>query len=316
MNGSSALSSAQTDLLGMDGTRRSTTLGLSNPQNFDAMSTTSSRTGMLDPFRMDSLTDDRNSGMPTDNTVSYPGFSLQQFYNDRDEPWTPVKSNGVNKYRVMRNPAMSHSMAALAPGYDRYRDATALSDCDTIGRGTYSDSGYGSFPHKSMGAPSDYSDMDRVGETQSIIGGFSEFRLQAGSPDTSSIKGLDSRRDFRQPSAPQAGGLSHLCQFCKKSVKTKSEMKKHLARHTKPHVCDEPDCTRSAEGFSTQNDLERHRQSVHKAGGIKYRCPLGDCAGKVKDWPRADNFRQHLKKVHKVNVENNADELKMYISTK
>lgn len=34
------------------------------------------------------------------------------------------------------------------------------------------------------------------------------------------------------------------------------------------------------------------------ANVVVYRCHLEQCREKSKDWPRADNFRQHLKRKH------------------
>jgi hypothetical protein len=67
----------------------------------------------------------------------------------------------------------------------------------------------------------------------------------------------------------------------------------------KPFVCDEPQCPRK-QGFSTKNDLERHKKTVHNksAGSVQYRCHIDQCKAKNKLWPRADNFRSHLKRIH------------------
>lgn len=55
------------------------------------------------------------------------------------------------------------------------------------------------------------------------------------------------------------------------------------------------------DGFATKNDLDRHLKSVHKVA-IRdepvYRCNLDHCKDKPKDWPRPDNFRQHLRRKH------------------
>jgi hypothetical protein len=57
-------------------------------------------------------------------------------------------------------------------------------------------------------------------------------------------------------------------------------------------------------GFPNINDLERHQKSVHhmspKHGKSKdYKCFGDGCPRHDKVWPRLDNFKQHLKKVHK-----------------
>ncbi|KAL2159740.1 hypothetical protein VTH06DRAFT_2309 [Thermothelomyces fergusii] len=91
------------------------------------------------------------------------------------------------------------------------------------------------------------------------------------------------------------------CPSCNKEVRTQSELKKHNARHTRPFKCPWSGCPKADEGFATQNDLDRHKRSVHKLGdGMVYRCHLDQCKDNPKDWPRPDNFRQHLKRVHKL----------------
>lgn len=79
--------------------------------------------------------------------------------------------------------------------------------------------------------------------------------------------------------------------------------RKHIRRHEKPYKCEEPGCSRR-EGFSTTNDLDRHKKSVHniapKHGHDRsFHCPVEHCPKKDKIWPRLDNFRQHLKRMHK-----------------
>ena len=73
---------------------------------------------------------------------------------------------------------------------------------------------------------------------------------------------------------------------------------KHQLRHDKPHVCDVAGCTRKT-GFTTKNDLDRHKKSIHQIyTGKSYMCAAPHCAKKNKIWPRADNFRQHIIRLH------------------
>lgn len=79
--------------------------------------------------------------------------------------------------------------------------------------------------------------------------------------------------------------------------------RKHRLRHEKPFRCEIPDCTRKG-GFSTRNDLDRHRKSLHKivpktSTDKTYKCAAEACARVTKVWPRADNFRQHCSRKHK-----------------
>ena len=79
--------------------------------------------------------------------------------------------------------------------------------------------------------------------------------------------------------------------------------RKHDFRHRKPFVCNYPGCTRT-DGFSTTNDLDRHTKSKHPSAMAlsvptkRYRCHISGCKSKEKSWPRLDNFRSHLKRVH------------------
>ncbi|KAK5722638.1 hypothetical protein LTR15_005870 [Elasticomyces elasticus] len=72
-----------------------------------------------------------------------------------------------------------------------------------------------------------------------------------------------------------------------------------------PYVCDEVGCGRK-EGFATQNDLQRHRSSVHqktpsvgrRLGFICRACPPPQPGQPPKYWPRRDNFKAHVKRKH------------------
>jgi len=77
-----------------------------------------------------------------------------------------------------------------------------------------------------------------------------------------------------------------------------------MLKHDKPHRCDFPNCSRRDKGFSTVNDLDRHKKSVHRLKGSKgankksYRCASLQCRSPEKIWPRLDNFKQHCSRMH------------------
>lgn len=48
-------------------------------------------------------------------------------------------------------------------------------------------------------------------------------------------------------------------------------------------------------------------KSVHRKSGTRYRCHHELCSQKAKDWPRADNFRSHLKKIHNISLDAEAN---------
>ncbi|CAK3997749.1 Hypothetical predicted protein [Lecanosticta acicola] len=93
-------------------------------------------------------------------------------------------------------------------------------------------------------------------------------------------------------------------QGCKKQPKNLSDAKKHELTHTRPHRCDQQGCSRK-DGFATDNDLQRHRKSVHNlqptvGSTVGYTCvacnvPDGQ---RPKFWPRRDNFKAHIKRKH------------------
>ncbi|RHZ51976.1 putative C2H2 finger domain protein [Aspergillus thermomutatus] len=92
--------------------------------------------------------------------------------------------------------------------------------------------------------------------------------------------------------------------------KCPSDKRKHEARHRRLFKCDQPNCSRK-EGFGTINDLARHKKCVHKqeperGPKILYLCFGRNCPRRHKRWPRLDNFRQHLLRMHE---DEDADEL-------
>lgn len=90
------------------------------------------------------------------------------------------------------------------------------------------------------------------------------------------------------------------CHLCGEMSKCKSDHKKHMLRHNKPWKCDYPNCRRAGKGFGTSNDLDRHRKSVHRIGALQnsWKCASENCRNKEKIWPRLDNFKQHIHRMH------------------
>lgn len=79
-----------------------------------------------------------------------------------------------------------------------------------------------------------------------------------------------------------------------------SHNRKHSLKHEKPFKCDAPKCRRTEVGFATVNDLDRHRKSVHSIDldHKSYKCAAKNCKSKDKLWPRLDNFKQHVHRMH------------------
>lgn len=224
------------------------------------------------------------------------------WWKNNDGPWVPPNfATGCDGRNASRMNGLDTGAYPFAyPG--QYRDACVPSECGTTPTGIEpSDSGYGSNGAKlSVANNSVLGDpLDRCPETQSLAGHLSDlnFRPVLDSGQTGMWPAQQSPVDYRTNALDSK---SIVCETCHKPVKTNSELKKHTQRHTKPHRCLVPGCNRT-EGFSTSNDLDRHKRSVHPdetVAGNRYQCPIGPCKSKEKVWPRADNFRAHMKRVH------------------
>lgn len=83
------------------------------------------------------------------------------------------------------------------------------------------------------------------------------------------------------------------------NTNTDRRSRKHYARHDLNFRCHEPHCKRK-DGFANANDLQRHQHSVHRKRGLQpnYKCFGESCLKAEKEWPRLDNFKCHLKKMH------------------
>jgi len=113
------------------------------------------------------------------------------------------------------------------------------------------------------------------------------------------------RPELRVPLASQPfteePRLPILSPTCHRDVKTQSEFQKHFIRHKRPFRCDILDCPRT-DGFSTMNDLDRHKKLRHAQHYIeppyvrRYSCTVVGCT--YTTWHRSDSFRSHLKGFH------------------
>lgn len=235
----------------------------------------------------------RNASIQIPYGSNVPGGThpIQWFQDSNDGPWHPkgIALPGSQSGLTIQNQGFTFT--------GEYRDSFSPSECDTIPMP--SDSGYASYGAKqsiATGSISCYDEPLENHETQSLAGQFHQnMDLQQ---TWSQFSNQSPPLSVPRPAQPNAKELT--CETCNKVLKTNSEFKKHTQRHTKPHMCQVPGCSRT-EGFSTSNDLDRHVRSVHpqeQTSGNRYRCTLQGCRHKEKLWPRADNFRAHIKRVH------------------
>ncbi|KAL8419084.1 hypothetical protein RB594_002331 [Gaeumannomyces avenae] len=202
------------------------------------------------------------------------------------------------------------NITGLPPAFHQYRTTFTPSESSVVPPSNATDSGYGSGHRPSVGIPSTYGgDADHLTDTQSVTGrmedlctsNLSNFPIDHSSQRSANIAGWGQPDERLMPSNGNNQVLdANECHICHENHRTPSDLKKHIARHTRPHLCQVANCPRTR-GFSTANDLARHTRSRHpdiNAQGHFYKCKLGLCANGRKLWPRADNFRQHLVRKH------------------
>jgi hypothetical protein len=223
-------------------------------------------------------------------------FGLSVFCSAED-PWNHQLLNASSNGQLSRfNQTSVPYYQNTTYNFSDYRSAGLPSDCGTLPP----DSGYGSHrPKHSIASNSSVHDDD----------GTLDFQL------TDRFGHLSADNSQLTPPVLAHADLKFRCQECNSRMRTRSELNKHMQRHRKPYHCSHPTCPRRGEGFSTKNDLARHKKSVHKeleGNGNVYICREGPCAGKSKLWPRADNFRQHLTRVHQRELKAE-DDLSAYV---
>ncbi|KAL2038185.1 hypothetical protein N7G274_009133 [Stereocaulon virgatum] len=82
----------------------------------------------------------------------------------------------------------------------------------------------------------------------------------------------------------------------------KCEWSKHMDKHNRPYVCEEPGCEK-INGFTYSGGLSRHQREVHRQhGGPKAscHCPHKDCKRSTGvGFSRKENLLEHLRRVHR-----------------
>ena len=77
---------------------------------------------------------------------------------------------------------------------------------------------------------------------------------------------------------------------------------KHMDKHTRPYICEEPGCEK-IQGFTYSGGLLRHQREVHRQhGGPKASCmcPFSDCKRSTGvGFSRKENLSEHLRRVHR-----------------
>ncbi|CAG8977457.1 hypothetical protein HYALB_00007790 [Hymenoscyphus albidus] len=254
----------------------------------------------------------RMQQIPSDTQSRGPAQDpLVQWYTGNDGPWVPKVIPDV-AIEERLHPRQSGNRSHVSYG-TQYRQPNP-SDAGSVQFGvSNSDSGYGT--RRSIGNGSVFSaDIpDRDQDCRSLAGHVENLQPFHAFPEILPPRDHTRVNDWTPtPKSTGSNTPSLTCQYCMKPVKTQSELKKHELRHTKPFKCLVPGCPRPT-GFSTTNDLERHTKSKHPtaitdpASTKMYRCNVPGCKSREKSWPRLDNFRSHLKRVHQNQLRTDQD---------
>lgn len=229
---------------------------------------------------------------------SRPQAGVPSHWNWGNAPWSHLAFSGTS------NDSQTHQQILGASGFEfpgqNYRNKP-ISECETL-----PDSTYGSGLTQSNANISSYGedpDPESNAEAQLVGRDLQSLQLQ-----TQSAADDSPFSPWNRPhppasiaTAPVKGERLHPCTKCPKQCRTKSELRKHMLKHTLPYHCDVRGCSRD-KGFTSRNDLDRHKRTVHadrSVAGRFFVCTLDGCAKKKhKLWPRADNFRCHLSRVH------------------
>ncbi|RDW64094.1 hypothetical protein BP5796_10596 [Coleophoma crateriformis] len=75
---------------------------------------------------------------------------------------------------------------------------------------------------------------------------------------------------------------------------SESALQKHEAKHSKPYICQVPNCKHTR--FGDKGGLDRHSREVH--GSQTHCCPITSCKRHVRGFPRKYNLFEHQKRCH------------------
>ncbi|KAM4063922.1 C2H2 type zinc finger domain protein [Hirsutella rhossiliensis] len=212
-------------------------------------------------------------------------WNILNFYATpaKNDPWVPRGVIQTGHQSTDALPSPRHLVPQTK--FLDFESTTSPSDCATLP----GDSGYGS-------------SRQAYSTASASVHGGDDLALDSHMGQVMSECRINPEAAPAEPPTRLAASGKYRCDECKAFVRSQGELKKHKQRHLKSHKCPYAGCIKGQRGFSTSNDLVRHKRSVHGEHGTTG----------PKVWPRADNFRSHLLRSHHVKL-NSDDDHKEYI---
>ncbi|KAJ5253777.1 hypothetical protein N7524_010957 [Penicillium chrysogenum] len=233
----------------------------------------------------------------------YSQYTHSRLTDDQDA-WNPLLATGV-----LTTSSLSHlNMPAQMPDQDccfsqHHYSEPSEDGSQYIDSYHSTDSGYGRTSCTTQSVVASYSVDSSSPQIDMTDNMSTESGPSFDHPKYESVSGPSYTSEF-VGSPQQLVDASMLCEdpSCKWVGKCPSDKRKHKARHKKLFKCDVPNCPRK-DGFGTINDLARHKICVHnkepeRGPKMIYMCFGTICPRPNKQWPRLDNFKQHLNRMH------------------
>lgn len=90
---------------------------------------------------------------------------------------------------------------------------------------------------------------------------------------------------------------------CGRFFNSQPDLRRHIARHTRPYKCSVVSCSYNHTGFGAHKELRRHEDSIHRNRGLcRIVCPDHRCKfsrpEKAVPITRRDNFLRHVESQH------------------
>ena len=115
-------------------------------------------------------------------------------------------------------------------------------------------------------------------------------KLQCSVPECSQDRKFPSESALRSVHSPPTTNLTP----------TLTHFRKHEAKHSKPYICQVPNCKHTR--FGDKGGLDRHNREVH--GSQTHCCPITSCKRHVRGFPRKYNLFEHQKRCHSSQLPN------------